>query len=159
QVERFLIEEWIARRMDSAHVLKAYPQRGRRSHLYTVTEFFEGGTLTQWMRDHPRPDLQTVRALVEQIARGLRAIERLDMLHQDLRHDNILIDRTGTVKIIDFGSTLVAGMIDESQDTARDTPLLGTVQYAAPEYFLGDGGSTRSDLFSLVVIAYQMLTG
>lgn len=158
-VERFLMEEWIARRIDSAHVLKAYPQGRRRSHLYTVSEYFEGCTLTQWMRDHPRPDLQTVRNIVEQIARGLRAFHRLEMLHQDLRPDNILIDRTGTVKIIDFGSTLVAGMMDEPGGAAGRNHLLGTVQYAAPEYFLGEAGSTRSDLFSLGVIAYQMLTG
>jgi serine/threonine protein kinase len=110
------------------------------------------------MIDHPKPDLETVRGIVEQIAKGLRAFHRLEMLHQDLRPDNVLIDRTGTVKIIDFGSARVAGLV-EMESPASRVHLLGTAQYSAPEYFLGEPGTTRSDLFSLGVIAYQMLSG
>jgi serine/threonine protein kinase len=58
------------------------------------------------MIDNPTPDIETVREIVEQIARGLRAFHRLEMLHQDLRPENIMIDSTGTVKIIDFGSPM-----------------------------------------------------
>ena len=68
-------------------------------------EFIDGQTLTQWMIDNPKPDLEMVRDIVEQIAKGLQAFHRMEMLHQDLRPDNIMIDRTGTAKIIDFGST------------------------------------------------------
>ena len=57
------------------------------------------------MIDNPNPSLETVRGIVEQIAQGLRAFHRMEMLHQDLRPENIIIDKTGTVKIIDFGST------------------------------------------------------
>ena len=80
------------------------------------------------------------------------------MLHQDLRPENIMIDKTGTVKIIDFGSTRVAGVVEGAPPADR-ADILGTVQYTAPEYFLGEGGSPRSDIFSLGVITYQMLTG
>ena len=80
------------------------------------------------------------------------------MLHQDLRPENIMIDETGTVKIIDFGSTRIAGIAEDSPSDL-DNDILGTVQYTAPEYFLGEGGAARSDIFSLGVIAYQMLTG
>jgi serine/threonine protein kinase len=82
----------------------------------------------------------------------------MEMLHQDLRPENIMIDKSGTVKIIDFGSTKVPGVLEASPATDRND-ILGTVQYTAPEYFLGEGGSTRSDIFSLGVITYQMLTG
>ena len=157
-LERLMLEEWVARRIDSPHVLKAAAQRRPRRHLYTVSEFVEGQTLQQWMLDHPRPDLQTVRDIVEQIAKGLRAFHRLDMLHQDLRPQNIMIDRVGTVRIIDFGSVYVAGL-DEMELDDSAAPLLGTLQYSAPEYFLGYPGSSRSDLFALGVMTYQMLTG
>ncbi|MGR8981058.1 MAG: protein kinase domain-containing protein [Gammaproteobacteria bacterium] len=157
-LERFLTEEWIARRINSAYVLKPRIQTRKRNYLYTVTEFIEGQTLTQWMIDNPKPDIETVRGIVEQIARGLRAFHRLEMLHQDLRPDNILIDGTGTVKIIDFGSTQVAGLMEMVSSTGR-SHLLGTAQYTAPEYFLGEIGTTRSDLFSLGVVTYQMLSG
>jgi serine/threonine protein phosphatase PrpC/predicted Ser/Thr protein kinase len=157
-LRRFMMEEWIARRLNNAHVLKALPQSRKRSHLYVVTEHIEGLTLAQWMIDHPNPDLETVRGIAEQIAMGLRAFHRLEMVHQDLRPQNIIIDKTGTVKIIDFGSTRVAGVIEAAPQAIRDD-ILGMAQYAAPEYFVNERGTSRSDLFSFGVIIYQMLTG
>lgn len=157
-LERFLMEDWIARRINNAHVLKPCAQTRKRNFLYVATEFIEGRTLKQWMIDHPQPDLETVRGIVEQIAKGLRGFHRLEMLHQDLRPDNIMIDSTGTVKIIDFGSTRVAGIMEIGSPIKQEN-LLGTAQYTAPEYFLGEQGTVRSELFSLAVISYQMLTG
>ena len=157
-LRRFMMEEWVARRIDNAHVLKPCPRSRRRNFLYVVTEFVDGQTLTQWMIDNPGPGLEIVRGIVEQIARGLRAFHRMEMLHQDLRPENIMIDKTGTVKIIDFGSTKITGVM-ETSPSADGGEILGTVQYTAPEYFLGEGGTPASDLFSLGVITYQMLTG
>lgn len=157
-LERFLMEDWVAQRINSPFVLKPRARTRKRNFLYIVTEFIDGRTLTQWMIDNPRPDLETVRGIIEQIARGLLAFHRLEMLHQDLRPDNVMIDGTGTVKIIDFGSTRVAGIAETAAPIER-ADLLGTAQYTAPEYFLGESGTPRSDLFSLGVIAYQMLSG
>ena len=157
-LERFLTEEWVARRINSAHVLKACPPTRKRNFLYVVTEFIEGKTLAQWMLDNPKPDLETVRGIVEQVGKGLRAFHRLEMLHQDLRPNNIMIDGTGTVKIIDFGATRVASIMETAAGAGRED-ILGTAQYTAPEYFLGESGSPVSDIFSLGVITYQMLSG
>jgi serine/threonine protein phosphatase PrpC len=155
-LERFLIEEWIARRIDNPHVLRPGRQNRPRHFVYLTTEYVEGNTLAQWMRDHPRPDVELVRGIIEQIARGLLAFHKLEMVHQDLRPDNVLIDATGTVKIIDFGSVQVAGIVEL---VGLESGIFGTLQYTAPEYFLGEPGSSRSDLFSLAVIAYEMLSG
>ncbi|MDB5806961.1 MAG: bifunctional protein-serine/threonine kinase/phosphatase [Betaproteobacteria bacterium] len=157
-IERFMLEEWVARRIDNAHVLKPCAPARKRNYLYVASEFIDGQSLAQWMIDNPAPALETVRGIVEQIARGLLAFHRMEMLHQDLRPANILIDATGTVKIIDFASARVAGLAETAPPGAEED-ILGTAQYTAPEYFLGEGGSPRSDLFSLGVIAYQMLTG
>lgn len=157
-LERFMLEEWIARRLNSAHVLKPCRQTRQRNYLYVVTEYIEGQTLAQWMVDNPKPDLPTVRRIVEQIARGVQAFHRLEMLHQDLKPDNIMIDTNGTVKIIDFGATRVAG-IEEIDSPIAQINMLGAEQYAAPEYYLGEHGSPCSDIFSLGVIVYQMLCG
>ena len=157
-LEQFLMEEWIARRIDSAHVLKPCLQTRKRNYFYIVTEFIDGQTLTQWMIDNPKPDVETVRGIVEQIAKGLLAFHRMEMLHQDLRPANIMIDNTGTVKIIDFGSTRVAGIMEITTPIEKNE-ILGTAQYTAPEYFLGEPGIARSDMFSLAVITYQMLSG
>lgn len=157
-LERFLLEEWIARRINHANVLKPSALTRKHNFLYVVTEYVEGQTLAQWMLDHPNPDLETVRNIVEQIAKGLRAFHRLEMLHQDIRPNNIMIDADGTVKIIDFGSTRVAGL-SEITSPVPQSQVLGTAQYSAPEYYLGEMGTSRSDQFSLAVIAYQLLSG
>jgi len=157
-LERFLMEEWIAKRINSPHVLKPCSQTRKRHYIYVVTEYIEGQTVAQWMIDNPKPDLPTVRDLIEQIAKGLQAFHRLEMVYQDLKPDNIMIDSTGTVKIIDFGATRVAGVM-EIATPIEQINLLGSAAYAAPEYFLGENGSSRSDIFSLGVIAYQMLSG
>src|SRR4051812_5885218 len=155
-LKRFMMEEWVARRIDSPHVLKPCAHARPHNYLYVATEFVDGKTLTQWMIDNPKPDLETVRGIVEQVARGLRAFHRKEMLHQDIRQKNIMIEKPGTEKIIDCGATKIAG-VAEGAPAASDIP--GTAQYTAPEYFRGEHGSSRSDLFSLGVITYQMLTG
>src|SRR3954447_13527226 len=134
-LKRFMMEEWVARRIDSPHVLKPWLPARKRHFLYVVSEYIDGQTLTQWMFDNPKPSLETVRGLVEQIAKGLRAFHRKEMLHQDIRPDNIMIDTTGTVKIIDFGSTRITGVAEAA---VNRNDILGTQQYTAPEYFLGE---------------------
>jgi serine/threonine protein phosphatase PrpC len=157
-LRRFALEEWVARRMSSPHVLKpaSYPQD--RETLFLASEFVEGQTLRQWMIDNPQPDLETVRGILEQIVKGLRAFHRKEMVHQDLRPENIMIDDAGTVKIIDFGSVRIAGVM-EAAPSLDKAEILGTHQYTAPEVFLGYLGTEMSDQFSLGVIAYEMLTG
>lgn len=157
-LRRFMMEEWIARRVNSAHVLKSHAPSRKRNYLYIASEFVEGRTLRQWMTDNPKPDLEAVRAIVEQIGKGLQAFHRLEMLHQDIRPENIMIDATGTAKIIDFGSCRIAG-VAEVMPVAMRYEMLGTVQYSAPEYFLQEPASARSDVFSLGVLTYEMLTG
>lgn len=156
-LERFLMEEWIARRVNSAHVLKAGMQDRPRNYLYTVTEYIEGQTLKQWLIDNPEPDLETVRGIVVQVARGLYALHRMEILHQDIRPDNIMMDRNGTVKIIDFGSARVAGIEESTEVEPNEIP--GTALYMAPEYFIGEMGTECSDLYSLGVLTYHMLSG
>ena len=157
-LERFMMEEWIAIRINNAHVAKSYLQTRKRNFLYIVSEYIEGQTLSQWMIDNQNPDIETVRLIAEQIARGLQSFHRLEMIHQDLRPANILIDKSGVVKIIDFGATRIEGIQDINSFLEQEN-LQGTVQYSAPEYFLGEKGTSASDVFSLAVIVYQMLSG
>jgi eukaryotic-like serine/threonine-protein kinase len=157
-IERFILEEWIGTRIDNPHVVKVFQPQRRRRFLYHVTEFLEGKTLRQWIYDHPNPQLEIVRTIVEQIATGLQAFHRMEMLHQDLKPENILIDNHGTVKLVDFGSTRVAGIL-EITSPIHQFQLLGTKNYTAPEYNRDDPGSNQSDIYSLGVITYEMLTG
>lgn len=157
-LESFLMEDWIAKRINNPHVLKAIDSPRKRNFLYNVTEFIEGQSLSQWMIDHPKPSLETVRKIVLQICKGLQAFHRQEMLHQDLRPNNIMIDDSGTVKVIDFGATQVAGLTDMASDVSHQA-IVGTAQFTAPEYYLGIKADARSDIFSLGVICYRLLSG
>jgi serine/threonine protein kinase len=157
-LERFLLEEWVARRINNAHVLKADLAERPRNYIYTVFEYIEGQTLAQWAVDNPNPSLEVVRGFIEQIAKGLNAFHKMDMLHQDIRPENIILDSSGTLKIIDFGSVSIAGL-EEMRNNSPTTYLLGTALYSAPEYFLGEQGDVQSELFSLAVLTYYLLVG
>ncbi|MBG7602101.1 MAG: serine/threonine protein kinase [Gammaproteobacteria bacterium] len=157
-LDLFLHEEWVAKRLDSPHLIKVCNEDRQRTFLYTAVEYIEGQTLKQWMADNPHPGIAQMRATIDQIARGLRCMHRMEMFHQDLKPDNILIDNNNTLKIIDFGSTRIAGLA-EIKTPVEHSHILGTANYSAPEYFKGEQGTNRSDIFSLGVIAYEMLTG
>jgi len=157
-LERLLTQEWISRKINSDHVLKVGLQERPRQYLYTVSEFLRGKTLTQWVLDNPKPSIGAVRDIVAQIAKGLQAFHRLEILHQNIHPDNIMIDNDGTVKIIDFGSVKVAGFIGSPAGKGqKNRQILGA--FNAPEYFLSARGTIKSELFSLGVMTYYMLSG
>ena len=157
-IDGFLHEEWAGRRINNPHVVNVLEPRRQRRYLYYATEYIEGQTLEQWMNDHPQCDINDARRLLEQLVTGLRAFHRQEMIHQDLKPGNIMIDHHGTIKVVDFGSTKIAGIQEIAAPINRGN-LLGTYDYAAPEYFQGYPGTPASDLYSLGVIAYEMLTG
>ncbi|MDH5546106.1 MAG: bifunctional protein-serine/threonine kinase/phosphatase [Gammaproteobacteria bacterium] len=157
-IDSFLNEEWTGRRIHSPHILKIHNSTRPRHFLYYVTEYIEGQTLRQWMNDHPRPTLQEVRTLLAQLIKGVRALQRMEMVHQDLKPENIMIDNHGTLKIVDFGSTRVAG-IEEIHKPIHGKPVLGTINYSAPELIKEEIGTHASDIFSVGVIAYEMICG
>jgi eukaryotic-like serine/threonine-protein kinase len=162
-IEQFYLEEWAGKRLNHSNLLITYdaeslPQHKKRSALYFLMEYIEGISLQQWIKKNPQPDIKQVIVIVEQIIKGLRSIHRMEMLHRDLKPDNIMIDANGLVKIIDFGSIKIAGVQEISTPIKRHD-LLGTMDYSAPEYLLGVAASKQSDLFSVASISYELLTG
>lgn len=157
-INHFLHEEWAGKRINNPHVLKVLDIKRNRSALYYITEYIEGCSLRQWLDDNPPPSLNQVRLFNKQIERGLRAFHRLEMIHQDIKPENILIDKDNTLKIIDFGSTKISG-IEEIYSPIESGNLLGTINYTAPEYHAGGMASNRSDIYSLGVMIYEMLSG
>ncbi len=156
-IERFLIEEWIGRRISDSHLVRVLEKSRHPNFLYYLMERVQGQPLGEWIRANQKPDINRVVAIVDQIIHGLRAMHRRETLHQDLKPDNIVIEPDGNVKIIDFGSTFIAG-VNEIRIPIERGVKLGTLRYSAPEYKLGHRPSQKSDLFSLGLIAYEMLT-
>ncbi len=158
-LERFLMEEWIGRRIESDRVVRVLEKPRPARFLYYLMEHVMGHSLSEWIRQHRRDaEITEVVAIVHQIAEGLRALHRKEVLHQDLKPDNVLIDADGRVKIIDLGSTRVAGLLEGTKPLESEHQL-GTARYSAPEYRVGPAADSRADLFSLAVIAYEMFTG
>lgn len=155
-IAAFAREEWVGRMVHSPHVLKSLESKGRRSALYHVMEYFEAQPLDQWLHDNPKPDLVKTRAIVSQVALGLRALHRKGFLHLDLKPGNILIDAAGTVKLIDFGSVQTAGLDAESDVAVPQHG--GTKDYSAPELLGGQRPSNLADLYSLGAVTYELLT-
>ncbi|MBL4775485.1 MAG: bifunctional protein-serine/threonine kinase/phosphatase [Mariprofundus sp.] len=157
-IDKFLHEVWVGRRLDNPHVFKVHQLKRQRSCVYYITEFLEGRSLAQWILDNPEPDLDEVRDIVEQIIKGLRAFHRKEMIHQDIKPENIMIDKHKIIKIIDFGSTQVAGL-QEVHTPIERMHIEGTANYIAPELFDGFEGTPHSDMYSLGVTIYEMLSG
>ena len=158
-IEHFLHEEWAGKRIEHENVLKVFGSDRAKSCIYYATEFIDGDTLREWIDKHPKPYIREIRLIIEQIAKGLRAFHRMEMLHQDLKPENIIIDKAGVVKIIDFGSVKIAGITEITPLEQQDENVLGTLNYTAPEYHLGQRGTVKSDIFSLGVITYEMING
>lgn len=156
-IERFIAEEWTGRRLDHPGIIRVYPPRPGRQFLYHVLEYIDGQNLRQWMQLHPQPSVEQVRELIAQLVSALRRLQRMEIVHGDLKPENIMVTADGRLKLIDLGGADGAG-IREHLNLGGDTPP-GSKNYAAPEYFLGDSPSHRSDIFSLGVIAYELLTG
>ncbi|MCS5587017.1 MAG: bifunctional protein-serine/threonine kinase/phosphatase [Porticoccaceae bacterium] len=157
-IERFVVEAWIGSRINSPHVVKVVESTRPKSCLYYLTHYIEGITLEQWIKENPKPAVQDVLHLVQQIVKGLRAMHRRETLHQDIKPSNIMIDTNSEVKIIDFGSCYITGLAEIATPIEREG-VLGTACYSAPETVLTAKSSVQSEVFSLAVIVYEMLTG
>lgn len=157
-IERFIMESWIGSRIQSPNVVKVIESNRKNNWLYYLTEYIEGITLEQWIKENPKPAVQDVIYIIKQIEKGLRAMHKREILHQDIKPGNIMIDNNGQVKIIDFGSCYSKG-IAEIATPLDDSGILGTAGYSAPEVVLTGKSTVQSEVFSLAVLVYEMLTG
>jgi protein phosphatase len=157
-LEGFAREQWVGRRIDHPGIMKIHEPLADSRFLYHCCEYIDGQTLRQWMQQHPQPAIAPVREFAKQIAAALRAMQRLGMLHRDLKPDNVMLSAQGELKLIDFGTVQVKGLGDVHARLREEVPV-GTADYLAPEYLMGERGEHRSDIFSLGVMIYEMLCG
>jgi serine/threonine protein phosphatase PrpC len=157
-LQGFMREAWLGERINHQHVMKIKTANINSPFLYHICEYINGQTLTQWMFDNPLPNIAQVRDIIQQITHALRTFQRLELVHRDLKPDNIMIGSNGQIKLIDYGTVLIASLAENS-DTLTETQPQGTLNYIAPETLLTLKADHQSDLFSLGVIAYEMLCG
>ena len=157
-LQGFMREAWVGERISHSNVMKVKSAQNNSKFLYHLCEYIEGQTLSEWMHDNPKPSIAQVRDIIKQIVSALRAFQRLELVHRDLKPDNIMIDAFGQIKLIDYGTVSVASL-NENQDIIKESVPQGSLNYIAPETMLNMKTDNKSDLFSLGVICYQLLCG
>jgi len=155
-VERFRREQEIGQELDHPGVVKTFDGE-ERSRLYMVIEWVDGQLLRSIL--NKERELPIVRAInfALQILDALDAMHKHGVVHRDLKPENIMVDAEDRIKLIDFG---IALREDARRLTFVDmSPTLGTPDYISPEQVKGQRGDQRSDIYSLGVMLYEMLTG
>jgi eukaryotic-like serine/threonine-protein kinase len=155
QLERFRREARAAARLSHPHVVTVIDAGEDDGRPFIVFEYVEGETLKDRIRRHGRLPVAEAVAYAIEIGRGLMAAHAERIVHRDVKPQNVLIDAEGRAKVTDFG---IARSLELDGLTAAGR-VLGTTDYVAPEQAIGEGATEQSDLYSLGVCLWEMLTG
>jgi eukaryotic-like serine/threonine-protein kinase len=155
QLERFRREARAVAQLSHPHIVGVIDAGEDEGRPYIVFEYVEGETLKERIRRQGRLPIAEAVAYAIEIARALGAAHSRHIVHRDVKPQNVLIDEEGSAKVTDFG---IARTLDEEGLTA-DGRVLGTTDYVSPEQALGQAVTGQSDLYSLGVVLYEMLTG
>jgi serine/threonine protein kinase len=156
---RFQQEAQMASSLNHPNIVTVHDAGDWQGQQYVVTEFVDGGTLRDWAAERPRSWRQCVELLTG-VAEGLAAAHEARILHRDIKPANILVSRGGYAKLADFGlARLEDSPASDDQTRTRTGMILGTTAYMSPEQARGEKCDSRSDIFSLGVVFYEMLSG
>lgn len=165
RVRRFEQEARAAAALNHPNILAVYQMGTYEDAPYLVSELLEGGTLREQLLRAPLP-LRKAVEYGKQTAHGLAAAHEKGIVHRDLKPENLFVTRDGRVKILDFGLAKLtqtrAHAAEAGAPTVTSTDpgvVMGTVGYMSPEQVRGDATDYRTDLFSLGLVIYEMLTG
>ena len=155
QLERFRREARSVAQLSHPHIVGVIDAGEEDGRPYIVFEYVEGETLKDRIRRMGRLPIDEAIAYAIEIARALGAAHARGIVHRDIKPQNVLVDEEGSAKVTDFG---IARSLDEEGLTA-DGRVLGTTDYVSPEQALGHDVDGQSDIYSLGVVLYEMLTG
>jgi serine/threonine protein kinase/tetratricopeptide (TPR) repeat protein len=154
-IDRFQNEIKITRRITHRNVCRMY-HLGREEYTYYITmEFIKGENLKKMIRMSRQMSIEATLNIAQQVCLGLIEAHRLGIIHRDLKPQNIMIDEDGDVRIMDFG---IASSI-ETKGATLPGMMMGTPEYMSPEQVDGAPIDARTDIYSLGIIIYEMLTG
>src|SRR6478609_10289839 len=155
QIERFRREARAVAKLSHPNVVAVIDAGEDGGHPYIVFEYVEGETLKQRIARLGALDTQEALAYAIEIGRGLTVAHARNMVHRDIKPQNVLIDAEGRAKLTDFG---ISRQLEQDGMTATGR-VLGTTDYVAPEQAMGHPVDIRSDIYSLGVVLYEMLVG
>ncbi len=155
QLERFRREARSVAQLSHPHIVGVIDAGEDESRPYIVFEYVDGETLKERIRRLGRLPMDEAIAYAIEIARALGCAHSRHIVHRDVKPQNVLIDEEGSAKVTDFG---IARTLDQEGLTA-DGRVLGTTDYVSPEQALGHDVNGQSDIYSLGIVLFEMLTG
>jgi serine/threonine protein kinase len=153
--ERFVREAQAASALQDHNICTIHDiEETADGSLFIVMDYYEGNTLKDKIKDQ-RLKIKEAINIFEQIARGLEKAHEKGIVHRDIKPANIFITNEGVIKILDFGLAKLAGQVQ----LTKDSSTLGTIAYMSPEQLSGKEVDQRTDIWSLGVVLYEMITG
>ncbi len=151
----FVREAWVASQVRSPYVSEVIElTAGRQTRLYSVMPYYSGETLEQRLKRAPRVTLEEGVRIGILLAKAVYVLNRRDIVHRDIKPDNVMLTADGGLRLLDLGVARLPGL-----EAAPDETIPGTPSYMAPELFGGQAGDERSDLYALGVTIYRMFSG
>src|SRR3989475_3852291 len=157
-VRRFQVEAKAASALQHPNSVQVYDYGQTDGNYYIVMELIEGTDLRRYLRSRGVLDIDRAVIIAHDIALGLGAAHRRSIVHRDVKPQNVLVGRDGSIKLTDFGIASVYKDINAERLTTTGMTL-GTVQYYAPEQAQGEIVSPAADVYALGIVMYEMLTG
>lgn len=154
-VERFIREGEALRKLNHPNIVKMLGAHEQDGVNYLIMEYVPGGSLRDILLKKHRLSVQQVLYIALDLADALTRAHRLDILHRDIKPDNVLIADDGTPRLTDFGMA----RLGRSSHLTQDGSVVGTLAYMAPELFQGDEADERTDIWSFGILMYEMLAG
>jgi serine/threonine protein kinase len=153
---RLIHEAQMAAKLVHRNVTVLYEVGEHEGHPFLVMEFVDGHTLRTFIHEHGPLPLRTWASVALQLCEGLNAVHGKRMIHRDIKSENILFSREEEVKIVDCG---LAARLINAEGLAEELGMAGTTAYMSPEQARGNRLDRRSDIFSVGVVLYELLTG
>lgn len=155
-IGRFSQEAKVIANLQHPHILPVHDFGEADGYTYLTMRFIEGGTLADWLKENGPLSLEKIRSIITQVGGALAYAHAQGVIHRDIKPSNILVDPWGNCLLTDFG---LAKMAESTSHLTQTGGILGTPAYMSPEQGLGKKIDSRSDIYSLGVVLYQMAIG
>ncbi len=155
-LKRFRTEAIALAKLENKNIVSVYALRETDNGLFMVMEYVEAKTVSEWLKEKGPFSVDTTIKIVRQLLNAINHAHRVGVIHRDIKPNNILLCEDGAVKVMDFG---LAKLIQEHGEQSTITQTAGTLYYMSPEQIKGLKVDNRSDIYSIGMTIYEMLTG
>lgn len=152
--EKFIAEAQLAAGISNANIVNVFDQGRENRIAYMVMEYVPGITLRKLLREKHVLTVKQTLEIITCVLEGLSSAHKSGLIHRDIKPENILIGNNGQIKLGDFGLSRLA-----SNNTTTGTGLLGTIAYLSPELITRSEADTRSDVYAIGIMLFELLTG